>query len=82
MPDTPENPHNTDTQPEPPPAEDLGFRTRRLPGTPAGEAKGMLPGMALIGMYLLLMAMLNAFAAIRGAFGLGTAKFKIGRAHV
>jgi hypothetical protein len=77
MPDIPENPHSTDAQPVPPPAEDLGFRTRRLPGTPAGEAKGMLPGMALIGMYLLLMAMLNAFAAIRGAFGLSTAKFSI-----
>ena len=45
------------------PAEDLGFRDRRLPGTPSGEARGMLPGMAMIGMYLLLLAMMNAFAA-------------------
>ena len=58
-------------------AEDLGFRDRRLPGTPAGEVKGMLPGMALIGMYLLLLAMLNAFAAARGAFGNGPARYSI-----
>jgi hypothetical protein len=37
----------------------------------------MLPGMALIGMYLLLMAMLNAFAALRGAFGIGAAKYSV-----
>jgi len=77
MPNTPENPHTTDTPPVPPPAQDLGFRSRHLPGTPAGEAKGILPGMALIGMYLLLIAMLNAFAAIRGTFGLSTAKYSI-----
>ena len=59
------------------PAEDKGFRGRKLPGTPAGEAKGMLPGMALIGMYLLVLAMLNAFAAARGTFGLGGAKYTI-----
>ena len=59
------------------PAEDQGFRGRKLPGTPAGEAKGMLPGMALIGMYLLVLAMLNAFAAARGSFGNGGAKYSI-----
>jgi hypothetical protein len=59
------------------PAEDEGFRTRKLPGTAAGEAKGMLPGMALIGMYLLVLAMLNAFAAARGSFGNGGAKYSI-----
>jgi len=37
----------------------------------------MLPGMAVIGMYLLLMGMMNAFAAMRGAFGLGAAKYSI-----
>ena len=37
----------------------------------------MLPGMAMIGMYMLLMAMLNAFGAIRNAFGTGTAKYAI-----
>jgi len=68
----PETPPPTDR-----PAEDLGFRSRHLPGTPAGEAKGMLPGMAVIGMYLLLMGMMNAFAAMRGAFGLGAAKYSI-----
>lgn len=37
----------------------------------------MLPGMALIGMYLLLIGMLNSFAAIRGSFGLGAARYSI-----
>jgi hypothetical protein len=60
-----------------PAAEDSGFRSRHLPGMPAGESKGILPGMALIGMYLLLLAMLNAFAAMRGAFGQSAAKFSI-----
>lgn len=59
------------------PAEDKGFGTRKLPGTAAGEAKGMLPGMALIGIYLLVLAMLNAFAAARGSFGNGGAKYSI-----
>lgn len=59
------------------PAADTGFHGRRLPGTPAGEAQGMLPGMAMIGMYLLLMAMLNAFGAIRDAFGTGGAKYSV-----
>jgi len=68
----PETPPHADR-----PAEDRGFRSRHLPGTPAGEAKGMLPGMAVIGMYLLLMGMMNAFAAVRGAFGMGAAKYSI-----
>jgi hypothetical protein len=59
------------------PAEDRGFRMRHLPGTPAGEAKGMLPGMALIGLYLLVLAMINAFAASAGKYGLGPAKYSI-----
>ncbi len=59
------------------PAADTGFATRRLPGTPAGESQGMLPGMAMIGMYLLLMALLNVFAAMRNTFGTGTAKYAI-----
>jgi lysylphosphatidylglycerol synthetase-like protein (DUF2156 family) len=50
---------------------------RKLPGMPAGESKGMLPGMALIGMYLLVLAMLNAFAAARGSFGSGGAKYSV-----
>jgi drug/metabolite transporter (DMT)-like permease len=37
----------------------------------------MLPGMALIGAYLLLLAMLNTFAAARGAYGLGPARYSI-----
>jgi hypothetical protein len=65
---------------EPPstsPAQDTGFDTRHLPGTPAGELKGMLPGMAFIGMYLLLLAMLNAFAALHGIYGAGLPRYGI-----
>jgi hypothetical protein len=59
------------------PAQDTGFATRQLPGTPAGELKGMLPGMAFIGMYLLLLAMLNAFAALHGIYGAGLPRYGI-----
>lgn len=59
------------------PAQDTGFASRHLPGTPAGEVQGMLPGMAFIGMYLLLLAMLNAFAALHGIFGAGFARYGI-----
>ena len=72
------NAMNDDTEiSTPPPARDAGFRSRHLPGIAAGETKGMLPGMALIGMYLLVLAMLNAFAAIHGTFGLGPARYSV-----
>src|SRR5471030_873484 len=38
---------------------------------------GILPGMAAISMFLLLVTMLNAFAALRGVFGTGAAKYGI-----
>jgi hypothetical protein len=59
------------------PAEDRGFLMRHLPGVAAGEAKGMLPGMALIGLYLLVLSMLNAFAAASGKYGMGASKYAI-----
>ena len=59
------------------PAVDTGFRARHLPGTPAGEAQGMLPGMAMIGLYLLLFSLFNVFAAARNTFGMGAAKYSI-----
>lgn len=37
----------------------------------------MLPGMALIGLYLLVLGMLNAFAAARGTYGSGPARYSI-----
>ena len=61
----------------PPPARDTGFRSRHLPGIAAGETKGMLPGMALIGRYLLLIGMLNVFAAMHGTFGQSAAKYSV-----
>ena len=45
--------------------------------TPPGERAGMLPGIAGICIYMLLMAMFNAFAAARGQFGVTTAKYSI-----
>ncbi len=71
------HPPNRFEDPKAAPATDTGFMARRLPGVPAGEAQGMLPGMAMIGLYLLLMAMLNVFAAARDTFGVGTAKYSI-----
>ncbi|MEO6922245.1 MAG: hypothetical protein ABI064_00170 [Acidobacteriaceae bacterium] len=40
-------------------------------------APQLLPGMAAIAMFLLLITMLNAFAAIGGAFGTGPARYGI-----
>ncbi len=54
--------------------------TSRIPVpvvTPAGETRGMLPGVAMIAMYVLLMAMVNAFSAARGQFGTGTARYSM-----
>jgi hypothetical protein len=71
---TPDDPQATTTTSSTP-AQDTDFATRRLPGTPAGELKGMLPGMAFIGMYMLLLAMLNAFAALHGIYGNGLPRY-------
>ena len=71
---TPDDPQPT-TASSSTPAQDRDFATRRLPGTPAGELKGMLPGMAFIGMYMLLLAMLNAFAALHGIYGNGLPRY-------
>jgi hypothetical protein len=76
-PDDPQPPATPSSTPPPSPAQDTGFATRHLPGTPAGELKGMLPGMAFIGMYLLLLAMLNAFAALHGIYGAGLPRYGI-----
>jgi hypothetical protein len=54
------------------------LRRSRIPVvTPAGERAGMLPGIAGICLYMLLMAMFNAYSAAIGGFGLGTAKYSI-----
>jgi hypothetical protein len=60
---------SSDLQPATPEAENLD--------KPKPGAHFLLPGMAMIAMYLLLLAMLNAFAAMRGTFGLGAAKYTI-----
>ena len=73
----PEDPPSRFENPTVAPAADTGFAARKLPGTPAGEARGMLPGMAVIGMYLLVFSMLNAFAAMRNVFGNGSVKYSI-----
>ncbi len=75
--------HPTDREPasgEPaaqPAAQDAGFTSRHLPGTPAGELRGMLPGMVFIALYLLLLAALNAVAALHGVYGVGVARYGI-----
>src|SRR5580658_9924494 len=49
-----------------------------IPQTPTPALiGGILPGMAAISMFLLLVTMLNAFAALRGIFGTGPAKYGI-----
>ena len=45
--------------------------------TPPGERAGMLPGIAAICMFLLLVTLLNAFGAIQGAFGSTAAKYSV-----
>jgi hypothetical protein len=42
-----------------------------LPVDSASEAKGMLPGMAMIAIFMLFYALINVFAAWRGAYGNG-----------
>ena len=39
------------------------------------KARGMLPGVAGIAMFMLLLTMINAFAALRGTFGDGRGKY-------
>ncbi len=73
----PSTPHSRFEDPNATPATDTAFGSRKLPGTPAGEAQGMLPGMAVIGMYLLVFSLLNAFAAMRNLFGMGAVKYSI-----
>ncbi len=75
--DTAEPKRNPFINPDAAPAADTAFSRRKLPGTPAGEAQGMLPGMAVIGMYLLVFSMLNAFAAMKNVFGMGPVKYSI-----
>jgi hypothetical protein len=41
------------------------------------RAGGMLPGIAAICMFMIFMTILNAFAALRGTFGLGAAKYSV-----
>lgn len=41
------------------------------------KAHGLLPGVAAICMFLLLLTMLNAFAAMQGRFGVGRGKYGV-----
>ena len=41
------------------------------------RAGGMLPGIAGICMFMIFMNILNAFAALRGTFGVGGAKYSV-----
>jgi hypothetical protein len=50
---------------------------RDIKTQPPTASLGMLPGMAMIAVYLLLISMLNAFAAMGNKFGTGAAKYSI-----
>ncbi len=41
------------------------------------RAHGMLPGVAGICLFMLVLTMVNAFAALQGKFGAGTGKFGV-----
>jgi hypothetical protein len=41
------------------------------------RAGGMLPGIAGIAMFMIFMTILNAFAALRGVYGWGGAKYSV-----
>ncbi|MDE1154774.1 MAG: hypothetical protein PW735_03480 [Acidobacteriaceae bacterium] len=41
---------------------------------PPNSRRGMLPGMAGIALFLLLLTLLNTFAAIRGFYGAGASR--------
>jgi hypothetical protein len=41
------------------------------------KAHGMLPGVAGICLFMLVLTMVNAFAALRGKFGTGTGKYGV-----
>jgi hypothetical protein len=41
------------------------------------RAHGMLPGVAGISMFMLVLTMINAFAALRGKFGTGSGKYGV-----
>jgi hypothetical protein len=41
------------------------------------KAHGMLPGVAGICLFMLVLTMVNAFAALRGKFGAGTGKYGV-----
>jgi hypothetical protein len=41
------------------------------------RARGMLPGVAAISMFMLLLTMINAFAALKGSYGTGGGKYGV-----
>lgn len=68
--------HHADVTIDPQQA-DQQARPRYPVVTPAAETGGMLPGIAGISMFLLVVTMLNAFGALRGAFGDGRARYVV-----
>jgi hypothetical protein len=51
--------------------------TRQATARGASETRGMLPGIAGISMFMIFMTILNVYAALRGAFGVGVGKYGI-----
>ena len=75
MNETPMNPSDRTPEAGPKPEQNAPVQRVKLPAAPAGrrapEVPGMLPGMAMIAMFMLVVALLNVFAAWRGAYGYG-----------
>ncbi len=47
------------------------------PGTPAEQKGVMLPGVAILVVFLLILTLLNVYGAVAGAFGAGPVKYGV-----
>ena len=52
-------------------------RVRRERGAVRTEGPRMLPGMAMIAIYLLVYSLINAFFAVQGVFGFGPGRYAV-----
>ncbi len=52
-------------------------RVRRERAGETAEGPKMLPGMAMIAIYLLVYALINAFYAVQGVFGYGPGRYAV-----
>lgn len=67
----------SESNPQPAATQTPVTRVKLPPGAAAltsGEPPRMLPGMAMIAVFMLVVALLNVFAAWRGAYGYGSVR--------